>query len=135
MESLPEGPLALAGLVKPPAPLLVCGATPVQSGSEEVINRVVDPEVRVDGVAHHLLGHLDLIVPQWLAMRGRGVLEIGGAVSDVCAADDQGGAVLLGEGLLDGLAYGLPVVTVDSHGVPPQRREPLGDVLAEGDLG
>ncbi len=68
-------------------------------------------------------------------MGGSGVLEVGGAVSDVGLADDQGRTVRLRMRLLDRLGYRLPVVPVDFDGVPGLRLEPRGDVLGEGDVG
>src|SRR5262249_14497050 len=78
----------------------------------------------------------DLVGPEWLSVGGRGVLLVGGTVTDVAVEDDQRGAPLRlpedGEGALDAL----PVVGVaDAQDVPPICEKPRRDVLGEGDVG
>ncbi len=104
------------------------------AGREVLVDPVGDEELRVLRPAVAALDEAALLGPERLAVGGRRVLLVWGAVADVAVQDDQRGTPLRlpehGQGVLDAL----PVVGVaHAKNVPPVREEPSRDVLREGE--
>ena len=123
----------------PGGPLL---RPPRRGAAVEVAHLVGDPERLVRWQAQDLLGGPDLLLPERISVRRRGVGEVGRRPADVAAQDEEGwlrvGPV---GGLLEGLADGrLEPVDVVGHLAqvvhpPAIGLEALGYVVVVGQLG
>src|SRR3546814_15806401 len=111
-------------------------ASAADAGRETLSDTIRHQKFSVFRPAIAALGKPDLLLAEWVAMGGAGVMLVRRPVADMAVHDDQGGPVLVPLGRRDGFGEALAIVCVGcAKDIPAIALESRRDILAESKLG